>query len=509
MNSQKRPAIQRFMQYVRNPGHHIIRAFAALSVGWLAGCAVLEAPTVHDHLHKSRQAHGLNTCINNFTVMDRVTETVADAEAARIPGFPYLRVNRFLASFANSKLHGKAFTRWLTHLRTLDRQARKYEFSNLPAQTQARLKNLPGQLERCAARLMAHDSQNEGIRRRLIKAARAPDSYQRWAQVAGLYPLSVIPVRFGIMHLQKRQRNDFQTVQQPGDLNVYTPITNATYDPKIIQAIFHRAKPDALGIPLFENGDLKHLVSMSAPVIQVIEKSNDDKPGHMMYGTNGTLQIDTSRPVLYHRLAFTRFRGRVLTQLVYTVWFPARTAQGPLDIFAGTLDGIMWRVTLDEDGRPMVYDTIHPCGCYHLFFPVKPWALAAAEQHGFFGEPPIAPIPGPLLAKGQRVHISLKPATHYVSGVSAKQTDHNNARRYRLTPASTLRSLKHPTGSKSLYGPNGLIDISARPERFLLWPMGVPSAGTMRQWGHHATAFIGTRHFDDADLFERILTRKR
>jgi len=25
----------------------------------------------------------------------------------------------------------------------------------------------------------------------------------------------------------------------------------------------------------------------------------------------------------------------------------------------------------------------------------------------------------------------------------------------------------------------------------------------MRQWGRHATAFVGKRHFDDADLFER------
>jgi hypothetical protein len=25
----------------------------------------------------------------------------------------------------------------------------------------------------------------------------------------------------------------------------------------------------------------------------------------------------------------------------------------------------------------------------------------------------------------------------------------------------------------------------------------------MRQWGTHATAFIGRRHFDDADLIER------
>jgi hypothetical protein len=25
----------------------------------------------------------------------------------------------------------------------------------------------------------------------------------------------------------------------------------------------------------------------------------------------------------------------------------------------------------------------------------------------------------------------------------------------------------------------------------------------MRQWGHHATAFVGRRHFDDADLLDR------
>jgi hypothetical protein len=33
--------------------------------------------------------------------------------------------------------------------------------------------------------------------------------------------------------------------------------------------------------------------------------------------------------------------------------------------------------------------------------------------------------------------------------------------------------------------------------------MGIANPGAMRQWGTHATAFVGRRHFDDADLFER------
>jgi len=42
-----------------------------------------------------------------------------------------------------------------------------------------------------------------------------------------------------------------------------------------------------------------------------------------------------------------------------------------------------------------------------------------------------------------------------------------------------------------------------RAERFLFWPTGIASPAGMRQWGRHATALVGRRHFDDADLLER------
>jgi len=54
-----------------------------------------------------------------------------------------------------------------------------------------------------------------------------------------------------------------------------------------------------------------------------------------------------------------------------------------------------------------------------------------------------------------------------------------------------------------VFGPDGLVAGTERMERWFFWPMGVPSAGAMRQWGRHATAFVGRRHFDDADLLER------
>jgi hypothetical protein len=36
--------------------------------------------------------------------------------------------------------------------------------------------------------------------------------------------------------------------------------------------------------------------------------------------------------------------------------------------------------------------------------------------------------------------------------------------------------------------------------------MGIASAGQMRQWGRHATAFVGRRHFDDPYLLDRYFT---
>ena len=62
-------------------------------------------------------------------------------------------------------------------------------------------------------------------------------------------------------------------------------------------------------------------------------------------------------------------------------------------------------------------------------------------------------------------------------------------------------------GTRSAFAADGLIAGSERLERFYFWPMGIASAGQMRQWGRHATAFVGRRHFDDPTLFDRYFER--
>ena len=45
---------------------------------------------------------------------------------------------------------------------------------------------------------------------------------------------------------------------------------------------------------------------------------------------------------------------------------------------------------------------------------------------------------------------------------------------------------------------------SERLERFFFWPTGVLSPGGMRQWGRHAVAFVGRRHFDDPNYMDKM-----
>jgi hypothetical protein len=194
--------------------------------------------------------------------------------------------------------------------------------------------------------------------------------------------------------------------------------------------------------------------------------------------------------------------GRVLLQLNYLVWFPARPPSGSLDIYAGDFDGLIWRVTLSEDGKPLAYDSIHPCGCYYQIFPGEGMRVVQPQDGS---EPILSPAPIPRLRSGERLAIRVASRTHFIQAVTA-ETDVPASEVYVWRDYDELRSLPLPKGGHhSLFGTDGLLRASERPERFLLWPMGVSSAGAMRQWGTLATAFVGRRHFDDPRLLQALL----
>ncbi len=71
-------------------------------------------------------------------------------------------------------------------------------------------------------------------------------------------------------------------------------------------------------------------------------------------------------------------------QLTYTVWYPRHPRTKRFDIEPGLVDSGVVRITLDEQNRPLLYETVLACGCYHKVFVEKRVEDLSRE---YFGPP--------------------------------------------------------------------------------------------------------------------------
>lgn len=474
--------------------------FAALLIAaLLAGCATVGKPPAPP------AADPLADCRTLYREVDAVIERaeVRDQGPAPVGGFPYLRTTRLLASFRDELTDEARWSAWAGHLAALDAEARALELRNLPAPAEGRGNDTLGdELDRCRALLLAADVAEPERRAALRDAARVPDDYVGWWRVAGLYPFTapIVAANIAAWHAETREVFATPLAELPvaGELVRWAPSSaKSTLDTPLdaaqVSEILHRSL-DPLGIPLPAAADLDRLFDTFAPVWEVDVADDDDRIG-MLRRDNGPV-VDVARPTLYRKISHTRFGDRVLLQLNYIVWFPARPGD---DIYAGRLDGIDWRVTLGPDGEPWLFDAIHNCGCYHEFFPSKHLRLRG-DLPAFYFEPPLLPQPAP---EQRPLVLRIAHRTHFI------QRLYHDAPPLAAQPMAweeydALRSLPAGDGYRSLFGEHGLIAGTQRPERFILWPMGIRSPGAMRQWGRHATAFVGRRHFDDPFLIESL-----
>jgi len=453
------------------------------------------------------QLAGRPQCASLLATMEQRIRThgVADALGSPLIDYPYLRSNRWLASFSG-ELHSDAqFYSWYRQLAWLGQQARGYELDNLPAD--ARFSpNQRSLIETCLAHLAERDARAPGYRQRLLAAAQVDDAYNDGLRILGLFPLTRQLVLYKVNAAQREWRRRFNApAQRHGPSRLYRPAGEdglATQSPPAgepagqLMAAQIAAHP--LAWPLLPPADLARLFAEHAPQWQLFTHSPADRIGFPSW-RDGELQVDTQDPVTFLLPSFTRFAGQTLLQLNYLIWFPERPVQGGWDIYAGKLDGVIWRVTLNPDGSVLLYDSIHACGCYHLVFPVDP--RLRAKPLSSQTEAPLI-LTEVLPSREARLRLQLTPSEHFLMGIQVALPEGET---YRRVSYHALRSL--PTGQgqrRSLFGADGLIRASQRPERWLLWPMGVPSAGAQRIWGQHAVSFANKRHFDDAFLFEEL-----
>jgi hypothetical protein len=485
-------------------------ALVALGAVTLAGCS-----TISDR-SSTPAAHAATACEQLFRSLDTAVERagVRDGAAAGIDGFPYLRTNRFLASFRDQPLHGAEQRRWIDLMRDLDSEARILELANLPERYRAdldpRLLETAGgaaSLTRCAEELVERDLSDPGALADLRAAIEVPDEYQAWKRVLGLYPLSALPFLQGVAAFQADRQAVFATPLEDlpieGRLTRYAPPPRPMASSKSVKAILASARNNPLQIPVPRQTELVHLFATFAPILEIDEVDRNDQIGMPGLRAEGEPVVDVSDPVVFVRTAHTRYGEQTLLQLVYSFWFPARPPMTPVDLLAGRLDGITWRVTLDNAGNPLLFDSIHNCGCYHMFFPTE--RLRQRETSQSLEEPIFVPSRLTPWRPGERVVLRIEARTHYLQDVRQESDTRQPAQQaYAFLSDDRLRSLAGENNARySLFRPDGIVPGTQRGERLFFWPMGVPDPGAMRQWGRHATAFVGRRHFDEPRLIER------
>jgi hypothetical protein len=485
---------------------HVIFVCCLLTVS-LAGCALLPVPTRSVRMDETGL---LGNCAVFFASLDKRIEEagVIDPGVFRVKNYPYLRVNRLLVSFHAEVDDKTAFAAWADRMQALDQDARKYEIANLPYSAVVALDSTKGKaglynkVAACGALLKAADFQSAGHQLKLRESVSAPDDYITFRRVLGIYPLTRLFVSYGVSRWHTEARKSFSP-ERPVNWRTIRYVSAEKIDLSLAHQIVVSTKQDALGIPKYSPEELKVLFRMYAPVWEIQSQGEDDRIGTPIWIGNGVLDVDTDQPRTYTLLSFTRFRNEILTQLNYIIWFPSRPKEGALDIYGGILDGVNYRVTLDNNGEPLIYETMHNCGCYYKAYPTDRVQVRAKLD---YAEPPLILKAPDVNPSTDFMTVAMESQTHYVQHLYPLSRELQPATAvYSLVDYGQLRSLPYLKDvRRSMFSQDSIAPGSQRLERFILWPTGVLSPGAMRQWGRHAVAFVGKRHFDDPFFMDRM-----
>jgi len=474
------------------------------SLGILLVLLLLTACSYRQHYPytKTNLSPTYQSCLKTYRTFQRQTHktNTQDTQYHQLKHYPQYRSNRHLASYANELTTEQQHQDWLHQLSTLANQKNQTEWQKLTSQTTTTI--TPEQLKHCNQQMLKEDLKKPTRLKHIKKQAQIKDNYRELHKILGLYPITTLFLKQGIKTLHEESKTTFNQPQKITTQYIPQQTNLTTLTPKQTQQIMHKAyQTNTLGIPTLTKTDLQKLYTQHTPIIQTTSQNHYDEIGELTWDNNNELTVNTKKPTIYQHTTYTRFEGNTLLQLNYLHWYPERPPEHWLDIYSGKLDGVIWRVTLDTTGQPLLYDSMHMCGCYHKYYN-DPKKLKTKEK--LPPEPPlIHNLTNQKPTNQQRPTITISTKHHYITSVTFSPPPHKNQQTYQTQPTQTLNKLPTQTTQlKSIYKKNNLIPKTQRKERWLYWPSGVKSAGQMRQWNHHAMTFIGEQHFDTPHLLE-------
>lgn len=444
----------------------------------------------------------VNDCRELFRQIDTSTAELGCRNAAlhQPHKLPAVRTSRFWSALGNRPhdLEGEAF--YWRQLQEHDRATREEELRCLAAQpaTNIDLAQTMAQLDSCRPLLVAALTPAAEERQATLAV---PDDYSLTMRTFGLYPLVSLPFAVAVKNAYDERREWFRRPLADFTANgvwrsVGPETTQAPLSREDVAAVLARTADNPLHVPLPSELDARRLAETFAPIVVQQEADASDRWGRVSWRA-GTVTIAGDAPVVYHFYDHLLFQGEPRLRLNYVFWYQERGGDSTPWIEAGNLDGITYGVVLDRNGDVLTAQLMNNCGCYHSFFPGP--RLGAQRPVTFFPDPLVLQ-PFPVLAPGERPGLFLTSGWHQIVRLAPQAQAPES---YALHPYRELEALPAAGEPQPLFNQDGIIEASARFERFLFFSMGIPSVGSMRQRGHQPITLLGREHYDDPDLLHR------
>ena len=188
-----------------------------LSIWGVCGCTSLRQVRTLDIAGRPRDC----ACLLKQLNKDIIQNKVANAGAARVNGFPYLRTDRLLSAIAKTDTTEQQFLDLLDLMRKKADLALKKEIRNLPfpvverladlAQIQPNQHTLTKKILECNKIVFSHDIKLEGYRETVAGTVHVPTEYSCFMRAAGLYPIASLPVAYLTYKAHQKFKSWFDT----------------------------------------------------------------------------------------------------------------------------------------------------------------------------------------------------------------------------------------------------------------------------------------------------------
>ena len=466
-------------------------ACLSLILATLAGCAATK-PDPFVGWYKDYR-----NCRAEYVAMDARVDAAGVREASyyRVPGYPYLRTDRTLASFAREVKSLEEVGGWIRRMRETDQEAREFEYRNLGmSMQQAAIQR--DRFLNCGRTLAGIEFVDEPEEyARLLTKVPPKDEYSVAQRVMGFYALTSAAMRARV-EARQRALNDvyarpLEALPTRAPLKLWKAKPEA--DLNLVEIDFRKVFPDELGFPGFTDSTFRALAEYHAPQLWIETASDADQPALPQLTEQGP-SADPAQPRAYFHVTFARVGGKPLMQLNYLFWFKGTDT-------SAALDGFIWRVTLDEKAKPMVYESLHTSGRDHRWYPVQP--LARRERNG---DEQGIPVVAPQAAPAHLATLRISAGTHEIQRVvDSASVSGETAQTFAIRRYEDLLALPAPGGgTRSLFGPDGLIPGPHGTDPVGGFSSGIREPGALRQLGRHAITPVGRAHFDDPFLLESV-----